>query len=73
MTEYEGVTCKNRYCSGNSASGVIANCKKQPTCWAVEGRCYCKERTGPFVFTKKDGMVNLDVKEGGKVWIKGKH
>ena len=73
MTEYEGVSCKVKTPTKNSAAGAIANCKKTSTCWAVEGRNYCKERKGGFVYTKKDGLVNLEEKDGAKVWIKGKN
>ena len=73
MTEYEGVSCKTKTRTKNSAAGAKAVCIKDPTCWAVEGRAYCKGKTGGHVFTKKDGLVNLEEKDGAKVWIKGKN
>jgi len=70
MTEYEGVSCKKRFSTGNSPGGAKATCIKDPTCWAVEGKYYCKGKKGGHIFTKKDGLVNLVEKDGAKVWIK---
>ena len=73
MTEYEGVTCKTKTRSSNSPGGVKATCLRDPYCWAVEGKNYCKGKTGGHIFTKKDGLVNLVEKDGAKVWIKSKN
>ena len=73
MTEYEGVSCKKRFSTGNSPGGAKATCIKDPTCWAVEGKYYCKGKKGGHIFTKKDGLVNLVEKDGAKVWIKSKN
>ena len=77
MTKYEGVTCKSKTTSSNSLDGGKATCIRDPTCWAVEERgnkvTYCRGRTGGHVFTKRDGLVNLDEEDGKTVWIKGKH
>ena len=73
MTKYEGVTCKVKKRSSNSRAGIKASCIKNPKCWAVQGKTYCKPRKGPHVFTKRYGLVNLKKTEGQEpVWIKGK-
>ena len=73
MTKYEGVTCKDKTRSENSANEVKATCIKDPKCWAVQGKNYCKGPKGQHVFTKRVGLINLVEKEGATVWIKGKH
>jgi len=70
LTEYKGVTCKKKRWSKNSPNGIKATCIKDPKCWAIERKSYCKGRKGPNVFTMKVGMVNLKEQKGGTVWIK---
>ena len=73
LTEYKGLSCKAKRGSRNSPDGIKATCIRDPKCWAVERKAYCKGRRGGHVFTMKIGLANLFEKEGSTVWIKGKH
>ena len=72
--EHKGLKCKRVKTNRNTYRGAVATCKKYSKCWAVEkkGRAaYCYNKFTKSWTTNKNGLINLEAREGKVVWIKG--